>query len=123
MLIRKTVEVNFDMFRSQPALARFLYQEMIMDTGQRTHLLRLLNPNLKMLYEQIGKMLSEKILVCEIKPIDPIDLIMNITLINMSTFLMYPDSNKANSTSLRYEACLMRVRESNVQFIINAMRP
>lgn len=122
--IRNFIHTHFHFLKQNPRLINFVYNEVLGNKTNRDLLHDSVAPILTKIYRQLDKLLDEERAKGTIKPIHPLDLMLNIISLNMITFMTYPilkeympDHEDAN-----YEQKLKEREESNVQFILNALR-
>ena len=123
-ILRKFIEFHFDFIQRNPRLLNFVYNEVVLNKGNRTFLLEQIAPKITGVFGRIEKLLTEEIAKGKVRPIRVYDLMLNIVSINIVTFMLLPIlgdllSGK-NSESL--DRLILERRESNVRFILNALR-
>jgi len=123
--IRQIIETQFNFVAKQPHLPLFVFNEILQNKANRDLVLEFLVPHIAVFLEKIEKMLNEEIEKGNICQISIRDLMMNILSINISTFIAMPIINDflpIKDTKI-LEKMLNERCESNVQFILNALRP
>ena len=122
--IRQIIETQFNFVAKQPHLPLFVFNEILQNKANRDLVLEFIVPHLSIFLEKIEKTLNEEIEKGNNRPISIRDLMMNILSINISTFIAMPIINDIlpikDKTILK--KMLNERRESNVQFILNAIR-
>lgn len=123
--IRKVIEKHFEIMQKSPDTVSFVYNEAILDEKNRVLLLDALTPKLLRLFNRIEEILEIEAEKRTIKPIRAIDLIMNIIALNVFTFMTYPALKtwSASQKTKDVDTLLDERKESNVQFILSALRP
>ena len=123
--VRLIVETQFDFVAKNPKLPHFLLNEILSNKENRALLFEALSPKAKDISMYLETMLSEEIKKGTIRPISMAEFLMNMVSINLSAFILLPvieDLSAAKDKSF-IEKMLSERRESNVQFILNALRP
>ncbi|MDU1890830.1 MAG: TetR/AcrR family transcriptional regulator [Dysgonomonas sp.] len=123
--VRLIIEFQFDFVANNPKLPRFILNEIASNENNRALLLSLLAPQIKSISEKLENMLTKEIDRGSIRPITVYDLIMNIVSMNVSTFIAMPivrDLFSLKDDKL-VQDLLDKRRESNIQFVLNALRP
>lgn len=70
------------------------------------------------------KQVDREVAIGTIRPIKPLDLILNIISLNMITFMIYPVMKEfvADQSDEYYIRVLKEREESNISFILNALK-
>ncbi|MDR2027186.1 MAG: TetR/AcrR family transcriptional regulator [Prevotellaceae bacterium] len=122
--VRMIVESQFDFVRQNPGLPHFVLNEIVSNRENRAIVLEALYPKISGIFGNIEKILSAEIAKGAVRPIGIGDFMMNLLALNISTFVALPVwreiSPGMNGEML--EQALNERRESNVQFILNALR-
>lgn len=123
--IRFIIEIQFNFVAQNPKLPHFILNEIGLNKDNCKLFINTIYPNFTNTYIQLEKMLTEEIEKGNVRPIKLSDLIINILSINISTFLALPVLEEIFSIHDKktLEKMLNERRESNVQFILNALRP
>lgn len=123
--IRLLVEIQFDFVVQNPQLPHFVLTEIISNEENRNWAIETLYPQMAPIFNMTETMLNNEIAKGAVRPIIPRDLIMNIIYINISLFIAMPLLKEIfhinNDKALK--KMLNERRESNVQFILNALKP
>lgn len=123
--VRLFMETQFDFFSRNPKLPLFLVTEILSNKNNRNLLFEVLYPKVITLIGNFEKALAEEITKGNIRPIKIQDFMMNVISINASTFITLPILQiiaNANSDE-DVESRLKARKESNVQFVLKALRP
>lgn len=123
--VRLIVESQFDFVARNPKLPHFILNEILSNKENRTLLLKVLSPQVKDVLARLKEMLAEEIAKGTIRAISMSYFMINLVSINVSTFVVLPilqDMSPAKDNKL-IEDMLKERRESNVQFILNGLRP
>jgi AcrR family transcriptional regulator len=122
--LRLFIECQFDFMAKNPRLPRFMINEVVSNKDNLNLVVEVVKPKIAEILEQLEKMLAVEIERGKVQPIDFTFLIMNVVSLNVSTFVslpvmetIFPDLNSAMR-----DAYFKKRRESNVQFILNALR-
>ena len=123
-VIRKFIEIHFDFIKRNPKLPNFVYNEVVINKGNRNFLLEQIHPKIVYVSERIGKLLTEEISKGRVKPIKVYDLMLNIVALNIATFMLLPilEDLTLRKNPEYLDNLIRERRESNVQFILNAIR-
>lgn len=122
--VRLFVETQFDFVAQNQKLPTFLLIEVIQYKKNLALLLEILPSKATNIFSNITKMLDEEIKKGTIRPISASDFILNVFTINISTFVVLPIlQDMAGQNVKDIEDMLAARRESNVQFILAALRP
>ncbi|MCL2247462.1 MAG: TetR/AcrR family transcriptional regulator [Lentimicrobiaceae bacterium] len=122
--LRLLIETQFKFIAHNPQLPMFVFREILSNRENREWAIKTLFPHLFPFLSTIEKMLNTEMAKGTIRPITIQNLLMNILSINISTFVALPvlkeNLHFENDEILKNflnERC-----ESNVQFILNALR-
>jgi AcrR family transcriptional regulator len=123
--IRLFVEGQFNLIAQNPQLPRFIFNEIVSNKENFNLLLEVVRPKIEPILGRLEKMLYVEIAKGAVRPIRFRDFIMNIVALNVSTFMALPvvENIFPNMNEQIKETYFNERRESNVQFILNALRP
>jgi AcrR family transcriptional regulator len=123
--IRLIVERQFNLIAQNQCMPSFILHEIISSKDHLNMVLEVILPGIAEIFRNIEKMLNKEIEKGTIRPISICDLIVNIISLNVSSFLyltlleqVFPETDEKVKETYLNERC-----ESNVQFILNALRP
>ena len=123
--LRLIIETQFKFMTQNPQLPMFVFREILSNNENREWAIKTLFPHLFPFLSAIEKMLHTEISKGTVRPIAIQNLLMNIISINLSFFIalpvlqeVFPETKDADKTDLLNERL-----ESNVQFILNALKP
>jgi len=122
--VRLVVETQFNFVAQNPKLPHFLISEILSNKENRSLLLEILAPKITKVLGKFSEMFEEEIRKGTVRPMLFHNFMLNIVSVNISTFIIAPilkDMVAQHKNS--YEDLLKERRESNVQFILNALRP
>lgn len=122
--VRLLLETQFNFLKQNPKLPLFLLTEILANKENRTLLFDVLSKKAINLLSKLKGMLEEEVQKGTVRPIQFQDLMMNIVSINTATFVSMPilqDITGANDEAI--ESMLAARCESNIQFILAALRP
>ncbi|MDR1810893.1 MAG: TetR/AcrR family transcriptional regulator [Prevotella sp.] len=124
-MLRCFVECQFDFVAQNPKLPRFVLNEIASKRENLELVVDIVSPKIAVIVSRLEKMLDEEIQKGTVRPIAIRDLIMNVVSINVATFVFMPVYKRLfpNIDETAEKAYLAERRESNVQFILNALRP
>ena len=123
--VRLIIESQFDFVAKNPKLPFFILNEILSNKDNRALVFEALSPKVKDISVFFKTMLSDEIEKGTIRPVSMSDFLMSIVSINLTTFILLPVMDVlslANGNS-DVDKILRDRRESNVQFILNALRP
>jgi AcrR family transcriptional regulator len=123
--IKSIIEHHFDLLVQNPALVNFIYNEVMLNDERRKHLIDTLSSKLNDVALKFGKMVRKEIKQGNIRQISPIDLIMNMFALNVFTFMTFSAAKDLMTKNNQngFDEFVRNRRESNVQFILNALKP
>lgn len=121
--VRILMETQFNFMLQNPKLPLFLLTEIFSNKVNRALLLEVISGKVIPFFSKLKEMLDKEVKTGRVRPIQFQDLVMNFTSINASTFLAFPILQEiAGQTDESIEKRLIERRESNVQFILSALR-
>jgi AcrR family transcriptional regulator len=122
--LRLFIECQFNFIAQNPRLPRFVLNEIVAKKENLDLVIEVVKPKITEILVRIEQMLTEEIGRGTIRPVNFLFLIMNVVSMNISTFIFLPlmDEIFPYVTDEMKEAFLKERRESNVQFILNALR-
>ena len=122
--LRRLVETQFQFLMQNPQLPMFIFREILSNKENREWAIQILFPHLFPFLSTIEEMLNAEIKKDTVRPIAMTNLLMNILSINISVFVALPVlkehlhlESEEIVTEFLNERC-----ESNVQFILNAIK-
>lgn len=122
--VRILMETQFNFLAQNPKLPLFLLTEILTNKKNKALLMDVLSQKIMFILSKLNGMLDEEIKKGAVRPIQFQDLIMNVISINASTFLVLPIfQDIAGENEENIENMLAERRESNVQFILAALKP
>jgi len=123
--LRLAMETQFKFIAQNPQLPMFVFREILLNKENREWAIKTLFPHIFPFFSTIEKMLNMEISKGTVRPITVQNLMMNVVSMNVSTFVSLPFLKEAfnldNDEML--ENFLNERRESNVLFILNALKP
>ncbi|MDR1338587.1 MAG: TetR/AcrR family transcriptional regulator [Prevotellaceae bacterium] len=125
-MIRLVVECQFDFVARNPKLPLFVLNEIVSKKENLDLLLDIVRPKLTEIFERMEPALNEEIAGGTVRPVKIRDLAMNIISMNVSTFIFMTsimENILPGADDKMKEMYIQERRESNVQFILNALRP
>ena len=122
--LRRIIETQFQFVAQNPQLPMFIIREILSNKENREWATKTFFPHLFPFLSTIEKMLNAEIKKGTIRPIAIHNLLMNILSMNISTFMALPvlKENLLFENDEMLENFLKERCESNVQFILNAVR-
>lgn len=122
--LRLLVGTQFNFFKDNPKLPLFLLSEILTNKKNRTLLFDVISKKAIVPMTKLKNILDKEVKQGTVRPIQFQDLIINMISINALTFVAMPilqDMIEGNDTNI--ETRLAERRESNIQFILAALRP
>ena len=123
--LRLVIETQFNFLTQNPQLPMFVIREILLNKENRDWAIKTLFPHFFPFISTIEKMLKTEISKGAVRPIAIQNLLMNILSINISFFIalpalqeVFPITKDTDFANILNERC-----ESNVQFILNALKP
>jgi len=123
--LRLVIETQFKFMTQNPQLPMFVFREILSNKENREWAIKTLFPHLFPFISAIEKMLHTEISKGTVRPISIQNLLMNILSINISVFIALPVLQEVfhETTNTAITDLLNERLESNVQFILNALKP
>jgi len=124
-ILRLMIETQFKFLVQNPQLPMFIIREILSNKENREWAIKTLFPHIFPFISAIEKMLNAEISKGTVRPITMQNLLMNILSINISTFMALPvlKENLHFENDKMLENFLNERCKSNVEFILNALRP
>ncbi|MDR1346145.1 MAG: TetR/AcrR family transcriptional regulator [Bacteroidales bacterium] len=123
--VRFIIETLFHFAEQNPQLPYFILNEILLNKKNRTLFLSIISPKIINNFSRLEKILINEIKKGAVRPIKPFDLMLNIISLNIFTFISLPVWEEI--FSLRDKKMMKKMlderRESNVQFVLNALKP
>lgn len=120
--VRHTVETHFDFIAENPRLLMFLYTEIVNDDERKQMMATNILPKAKGFLDELEKGIAEEISKGTIRDIRPIEVLLNIIALNVTTFLAFPLMEVVLGKGDEVTRIMAERKESNVDFIINGMK-
>ncbi len=120
--IRHAVESHFDFISENPRLLMFLYTEVVNDDDRKQLLATNILPKARKFLEELEKGVNEEVAKGTIRAIKPIEILLNIIALNVTTFLAFPLMEVVLGEGEMMDAIMAERKESNVEFILNGMK-
>ncbi len=123
--VRYVVELHFDFLVANPMLPFFIYSEIINSKEKRSLLVRSLFPKARVTLAKLQPDLDAEAAKGTIRPMDALDLIVNIISLNVFSFFCLPlfEECEANGMkSIETKGFLEHRKKSNVEFILSGLK-
>ncbi|MDR2389511.1 MAG: TetR/AcrR family transcriptional regulator [Tannerellaceae bacterium] len=123
-LLRKFIEAQFNFAAQNPQLPHFVMNEILSNRNNRKLVFDVFAPKMSVIFDNLERMLNIEIEAGRIRPITLIHLVMNVVAMNVFIFVAMPlleEILPLQEPAVR-EKILDERRESNVQFVLNALR-
>lgn len=120
--IRHAVESHFDFISENPRLLMFLYTEVVNDDDRKQLLATNILPKARKFLEELEKGVNEEVAKGTIRAIKPIEILLNIIALNVTTFLAFPLMEVVLGDGEVMDTIMAERKESNVEFILNGMK-
>ena len=122
--VRILIEAQFNFLAKNPKLPLFLLTEILTNKKNKKLLFDVLSRKTIPVLNKLKRMLDEEIKKGAVRPIEFYNFIMNIIAINASTFLAFPILQEiAEEADKSITNLLSERRESNVLFVLTALKP
>jgi AcrR family transcriptional regulator len=123
--IRLIVEAQFDFVRRNPRLPYFVLNEILSNKKNRALVIEVLHPKISYIFGKIEEILSDEIAKGTIRPVKTRDFMLNFLSLNISSFVALPIIQEIfiEKNDKTMDEIIDERRESNVQFILNALKP
>ena len=123
--LRLVIETQFKFIARNPQLPMFVFREIVSNKENREWAIKTLFPYLFPFVSTLEKLLNTEIKKGRVRPISMQDLLINTLSINISIFLTLPvmKENTYFAEIENWDNFLNERCKSNVQFILNALRP
>lgn len=123
--IKGMTEQLFDLLQKNPGLVNFIYTDVLTDDNNRQQLFRTLSHQLRGVFVKFGKMIRSEVAEGKIKPVNPMDLLLNLIALNVFSFMTYPAVKDfmAMKSQKEFDTYIKSRKENNIQFILDALRP
>ena len=124
-LLTQAIETQFKFIAQNPRLPLFVFNEIISNKENRDWAVKTIFPRILPFISTLEKMLNIEIAKGAVRPIQVQDLLLNVISINLSVFFALPvlkESFNLDSAE-KLEIFLNERCKSNVQFVLNALRP
>lgn len=122
--IRAFVERHFDFISTDPRLVNFVYNEVMHNKENRELLFKALLPRLQIVIGHVEAFIARETAKGTMRKVKALDLLLNSAYLNIATFMLFPIVKEymPGQANDLFEAMLKERRESNVQFILNAVK-
>ena len=120
--MRLLVETQFDFVAQNVRLPRFILNEIMTNKENRDLLIEVLMPKFSVIFMKMTTFFNNEIEKGTIRPISLLNLMMNVLSMNVASFVALPVLEELVNNGNSVEELLRERRESNVQFILNAMK-
>lgn len=122
--LKKKIEAHFDMLRANPKLP-FLFVNELTTNPERIMLVKeKLGYTTQAFYRRFQQELQAEIEKGNIRPMDPIDLLLTIISLNAVLFVVSPVVKIiSNISNERMEAIINQRKEENVKIILKSLKP
>lgn len=122
--IRAFVERHFDFISTDPRLVNFVYNEIVHNKENRELLFKAIVPRFAVVHDHVEKFVARERAKGTIRDVKALDLLLNSVYLNIATFMVFPIVHEymTGQTNELFEAMLKERKESNVQFILNAVK-
>jgi AcrR family transcriptional regulator len=123
--IKTAIETHFELLRENPKLPLFILREIVSDKTRKAFILNHLLPIGKEAYHKLKVTVRKEIRRGAIRPVTPIDLLLNIASLNVFTFISAQilfDTNTGENQAI-LKVFLEARKKNNVELIINSLKP
>ncbi len=124
-VIRSIMESQFELLAANPQLMNFVYNESISSQVNRDSFMNFIIPKVEGMYLALDRLLQAEIARGAVRPIETLDLLLNMAALNTMSFkagtIVYNSALMWNEESIT--DMLKERKESNIQFVLHALRP
>ena len=122
--IRNFIESHFDFVRQNPKIVNFVQNEILNNKENRHIFFHIVRPKIVNVLDRFDKLLTEEVSKGKIKSVKASDLLINIVAMNVTTFMVFPivEDLIPSQNSEHLDNLINERKESNVQFVLNALR-
>lgn len=122
--LRRSIEMHFDMIAENPRLPYFIFNEILTNEERKQTFFSMLQPKAAQLLERIGQELREEVKSRRVRPITPIDLLLDILSLNVFFFIVHPIVSGLLGQDERQHTILLQQRKQhNVHLIMKHLKP
>jgi TetR/AcrR family transcriptional regulator len=122
--LARVVEAHFDMIRANPQLPFLIVNELTTNPARIESIKSTIGPMIGGLYSRLESALEEEISAGRIRSVSALDLIVTIVSLNAAVFIGAPIMKQAwGLGDEEFERLLDSRRRSNVEFVLNSLRP
>lgn len=122
-MVRSIMESQYDLMCENPKLMNFIYNETMSNQGSKEIFMKFIIPQVQKIYRDLDLLLQREIARGTVRPITAFDLLVNMTSLNVITFKV---SSVIGNSPLSGDGDVARIlkdrRESNIRFVLNAIR-
>lgn len=116
------IETHFDFISQNPKLPFFIISEIITNDERREMGRLIILPRVKRLLSGLSIAIDKEVAKGIIRPIEPIDLLLNVVSLNMFGFISKPMIQIINNqTEEEYKKFLEHRKKENVQLILKGL--
>lgn len=120
--IRQGVEAHFDFIAANPGLPHFIVNEIIGNEQRRELCRTTMSPMITRVIGSLKTILDEEIAKGTIRPITPLDLILNIVSLNVFIFIAHPViSLQIGDNVEEYKRFLEHRKKENVRLVLKGL--
>ena len=120
--VKEIVEAHFNFIAKDPKIPIFIIREIITNKEKRDFILTQIIPGGASVLKELEKLISEEVEKGNIRPVQPIDLLLNIASLNVMTFVVaqvyYSFDDVENENLQRF---LAQRRENNIELILKSL--
>lgn len=120
--VRVAVESHFDFVAQNPKLIFFIYTEIVNNDDRKKLLFNSIYSKIESIVDKLEVAMDEEIAKGIIRKVNPVDLILNIVSLNITTFIVYPIVEKYIMDDAKMQDLLSERKENNVNFILNSLK-
>lgn len=122
--LRLLMETQFNFLMQNPKLPFFLLTEALTNKENKDLLLEVLSQSTKKTFAGLNQQLEAEIEKGNLRNIKIQDLLLNFISLNISSFLVLPVLQEiTDKNTAEIEKLLLERRDSNIEFVLAALRP
>ncbi len=121
--LKQAIGNHFDLIAANPRLPSFIFGEIVSNDERRGVVIQALRPKVYKMKERFTNELKEEIAKGSIRPIDPVDLVLDIISLNAFLFVVQPLINDLlHLDPEQQQELIQRRREHNVEVILASLK-
>ena len=122
--LKNGIETHFEIISKNPKMPLFILREIVTDKSRKDFILKNLYPVGKEIYQKFKTAVRNEIQKGVIRPVNPMDLLLNIASLNVFTFVVAQIlfDLDAEEDRKKLNIFLEERKKNNVELIINSLK-